>query len=98
MQQLLAVFLVVVVIGVGFLLMRERPMFVIDIEDGRAVVRSGKAPSGFLRECEAIVSMHDIPDGSISVSASGSRVSFAFSNPGLRAYEQNFRNVWYAIA
>ena len=88
------VLIALLVIGIVAFLMRPRPTFVVDIKDSKAVVRSGKVPASFLRDCEAILSLYEISEGRIKAKAAGSRVLFSFSSSIPHQYHQNFRNAW----
>jgi hypothetical protein len=96
MENLVTLLLVVVLAVVAFRLVRPRPRFVVAIRNRRAVARRGHVPRGFLQDCDAIVAMYEIPDGSIRVYESGASTRLVFSPSIPAEYHQNFRNVWHS--
>ena len=72
-----------------------RPAFVIDLEDGRASLRSGKAPTKFLQSCEEIATTCSLRRGTIRGIPDRRGVSLVFSRDIPEIARQPFRNAWH---
>ena len=73
----------------------SRPAFVIDLEDGRASLRSGKAPAKFLQSCEEIAASASLATGTIRGLRDQRGISLGFSRDIPEMTHQQFRNAWY---
>ena len=81
-------------VGLLYLLVRSRPLFVIDIRDRKAVVRSGAVPAAFVRECDSLMAGQAVPDGTIKGYRAHGGIRLTFSTAIPTATHQSFRNVW----
>jgi hypothetical protein len=88
--------LVIVGAGVIFriLFLPTRPAFVVDLKDGKAVLRRGTVHPRFLRSCEEIAADSGIPRGRIQGIRRGHGVSLGFSREIPDSAHQRLRNAW----
>ena len=72
-----------------------KPIALIQIRDGRVIVRRGNVPQRKLSELESVVLALSVPDGQIRVvsSADGEKLRFSASLP--EPCHQYFRNAWH---
>ena len=73
----------------------SRPAFVIDLKDGRATSRSGKAPAKFLQSCEEIAATASLATGTIRGVRDRRGISLVFSRDIPDRTHQQFRNAWH---
>ena len=73
----------------------SRPAFVIDLEDGRASLRSGKASAKFLQSCEEIAATAVLATGTIRGIRDKRGISLVFSRDIPEMTHQQFRNAWH---
>jgi hypothetical protein len=76
-------------------LLGSRPAFVIDFEEGRASLRSGKAPAKFLQSCDEIAASASLATGTIRGVRDRRGISLVFSRDIPPITHQQFRNAWH---
>lgn len=75
-------------------LLRPKPVFLIEIADGKVSEHSGKLPQGFISDCHEIIESNEIQQGTISGAKDGERIRLKFSASIPEDSHQQFRNVW----
>ena len=73
----------------------SRPAFVIDLKDGRASLRSGKASAKFLQSCEEIAASASLATGTIRGLRDRRGISLVYSRDIPEMMHQQFRNAWH---
>ena len=73
----------------------SRPVFIIDVKDGRASLRSGKAQARFLQSCEEIAAGASLATGTIRGVRDRRGISLVFSRDIPEMTHQRFRNAWH---
>jgi hypothetical protein len=73
----------------------SRPVFIIDVKDGRASLRSGKAQARFLQSCEEIAAGASLATGTIRGVRDRRGISLVFSRDIPELTHQRFRNAWH---
>jgi hypothetical protein len=76
------------------LLIAPRPAFVVELKEGKALVKRGKVQSRFLRSCEQIAADCAVREGTIRGIRRGRGISLAFSRALPESTHQRFRNAW----
>ena len=76
---------------------RRRYAFVIDIVNGSARVRRGKATPGFLHEVNRVCHEHSVLRGWVGGLRHGQRIRLVFSRSMPPPCQQKMRNVWHDI-
>lgn len=71
-----------------------RPVFIVDLRDGKTFLRRGKVHRRFLQSCEEIAADCAVREGTISGVRRGRGVSLAFSREVPESSHQRFRNAW----
>ena len=74
---------------------RPRPLFVLLIRDRKILVKRGKLPPGFIRDCENMMTTLPIPDATLTGWERSGRVVLGFSAEIPKNRHQNFRNLWH---
>lgn len=73
----------------------QNPNFIIRINDGIASVFSGRPKTGFVNDCQEIVSRNNISCGFIyGIKSTPSSPLILKCSPELRNVRQQIRNVW----
>ena len=73
----------------------SRPVFIIDVRDGRASLRSGKASAKFLQSCEEIAASASLATGTIRGLRDRRGISLVYSRDIPEMMHQQFRNAWH---
>ena len=94
MARLLPFVLVLCAIAFVIYLLAPRPLFVLRIERRKFVVKKGKVPANFVRDCEQMLADSDIPESTIKGFAKGRQVTLHFSSSMPDDCRQTFRNIW----
>jgi hypothetical protein len=81
------------VAGALWLFLRPRYLFVIDVQDGQARLRKGKATFLFVREVEEIFRDQAVESGSVRGLAAGKGVVLRFSRQVPESCRQRIRNL-----
>ena len=77
------------------ILFGSRPAFVIDLNEGKASLRSGKAPVKFLQSCEEIATSASLATGKIRGVPEKRGIVLVFSRDIPEMTHQQFRNAWH---
>jgi len=73
---------------------RFRRRFLIEIENGRAVLRQGTPPPGFVSACSDVARLHNVTRGQIEGLGQGRHARLKFSRNLPERVRQAIRNVW----
>ena len=76
------------------LILWRQPHFVIGIKDQKAKLIKGKAPSGFIRNCEDIAKTAEIHQGLVLGLKRDYGIQLDFSSSIPKVNQQSFRNAW----
>jgi hypothetical protein len=71
-----------------------RPLFKIQIREGRVLVRFGKVSQRFLAECNRLLASREAPDGWIRGVRRDDGVALRFSRSIPESLHQPIRNLW----
>ena len=88
---------VVVVVFVGYLLLRPRPLFRIRIRGGEMMV-DGRVSPGFVTDCERIFRDTGVENGAVSGEGVSEGIRLHFSGAIRREHRQRYRNAWQLYA
>jgi hypothetical protein len=78
----------------GLVALLKGRVFEIRLSDGRASVAKGKAPRGFVEDCEAVARDAGLEGGSVWGTGSAKNVSLMFSSGIPDDVRQRLRNAW----
>ncbi|KAB7627800.1 DUF3634 family protein [Alkalilimnicola sp. S0819] len=73
---------------------RFRSQWLVEIDTGRARVRRGRPPPGFVSACDDIARLHRIAAGAVECVGSGRHARLKFSGNFPDRGRQAIRNVW----
>ncbi len=95
MNIVLSLLLVGAVLAGAIYAFRPRPLFVLLILDRKILVKRGKVPPEFIRDCEDMMTTLPIPDSTLTGWERSGRVVLGFSAEIPKNRHQNFRNLWH---
>ncbi len=91
----LPILLIIAALAVfALIILHARVVFVLELADGRALVRRGRVPLGFPGACEDVARLHRVRQGRITGVRGAGGVRLAFSREIPERTRQAFRNVW----